>query len=64
MGWALFTFAVPRLSQSLNAVDVMAFPLGFFMAAQGCLIALLCVAILSARWRGSIGGRAPPSEKS
>ena len=49
LAWAVFAFAVPRLAQSLNAVDVLAVPLGFFMAAQGSLIAFLIVAVLSAR---------------
>jgi putative solute:sodium symporter small subunit len=49
LAWLLFTLLVPRLVQSLNIVDVLAFPLGFFMAAQGSLIALALVAVLSAR---------------
>lgn len=52
--WALFVFAVPRFAQPLNVADVFAFPLGFFMAAQGSLIALLVIAILSARRQGRI----------
>lgn len=51
IAWALFALAVPRLSQSLNAVDVLAFPLGYFMVAQGSLIAFLIIAVLSARRR-------------
>ena len=47
--WLLFALVVPCLTQSLNFVAVLAFPLGFFMAAQGSLIALALVAILSAR---------------
>lgn len=42
-------FLVPRLVEQLNIVDVFAFPLGFFMSAQGSLLSLLVVAILSAR---------------
>jgi len=49
LAWAFFALAVPYFVQSLNIVDVLAFPLGFFMAAQGSLIALLLVAVLSAR---------------
>jgi len=49
LAWAFFVLVVPWAAQSLNVVDVLAFPLGFFMAAQGSLIALLLVAILSAR---------------
>jgi len=47
--WLLLALVVPSLVQALNIVSVLAFPLGFFMAAQGSLIALALVAILSAR---------------
>ncbi len=33
--WGLFAFVVPSFVQALNLVDVFAFPLGYFMAAQG-----------------------------
>jgi putative solute:sodium symporter small subunit len=56
LAWAVFAFAVPRLAQSLNAVDVLAVPLGFFMAAQGSLIAFLIVAVLSARRQDRLEG--------
>ena len=49
LAWLFFVVVVPCLVQSLNIVDVLAVPLGFFMAAQGSLIALLLVAVLSAR---------------
>ncbi len=49
LAWLFFVLVVPRLVQSLNVVDVLAFPLGFFMAAQGSFIALLLIAVLSAR---------------
>jgi putative solute:sodium symporter small subunit len=49
LAWILFALVVPCLVQSLNILDVLAFPLGFFMAAQGSLLALLLVAVLSAR---------------
>ncbi len=54
LAWAFFALAVPWAVQSLNVVDVLAFPLGFFMAAQGSLIALLLVAVLSARRQNRI----------
>jgi putative solute:sodium symporter small subunit len=47
--WAIFAFVVPRFVQALNVVDVLAFPLGYFMAAQGSLIVFVVIAILSAR---------------
>ena len=39
--WALFAFVVPLFVPALNIVDVLAFPLGYFMAAQGILIAFV-----------------------
>ncbi len=53
--WILFALVAPWLVQSLNVVDVLAFPLGFFMAAQGSFIVLLLVAVLSARRRDRAG---------
>ena len=49
IAWVLFAFAVPRAAQSLNAAKVFGFPLGYLMMAQGSLIALFVIAILSAR---------------
>ena len=53
--WILFALVVPWLVQSLNVVDVLEFPLGYFMAAQGSFISLLLVAVLSARRRDRAG---------
>ena len=47
--WSLFAFLVPSFVQALNLVDVLAFPLGYFMAAQGILIAFVIIGVLSAR---------------
>jgi putative solute:sodium symporter small subunit len=58
LAWVIFALLAPWAAQSLNVVDVLAFPLGFFMAAQGSLIALLVVAVLSARRQNRIA----PSE--
>lgn len=49
--WLLLVFLVPAVSQALNLVDIFAFPLGYFMAAQGSLIALVLVGLVSARWQ-------------
>jgi len=49
--WSLFAFVVPSFVQALNLVDVFAFPLGYFMAAQGVLIAFVIIGVLSARWQ-------------
>lgn len=49
--WALFAFVVPSFVQALNLVDIFAFPLGYFMAAQGVLIAFVIIGVSSARWQ-------------
>lgn len=49
--WAVFALVIPRFVQSLNVADVLAFPLGFFMMAQGALIAFVAIAVVSARRR-------------
>jgi putative solute:sodium symporter small subunit len=48
---AVLALGVPLISQALNLVDVFAFPLGYFMVAQGSLIGLVLVGIASARWQ-------------
>lgn len=57
LAWAFLVLAIPRLVEPLNIVDVFAFPLGFFMTAQGSLIALLIVAVLSARHHDKLVAR-------
>jgi putative solute:sodium symporter small subunit len=46
--WGLIAFGVPPVVQTLDAVSVLGFPLGFFMLAQGSLIAFAAIALLSA----------------
>lgn len=48
--WAIIAFAIPRFVRPLNLIDFLGFPLGFYMLAQGGLIAFLLIAIVSA-WR-------------
>ena len=42
--WVVFSFVIPLLASPLNSIKFLGFPLGFYMAAQGSLIAfvLLC----------------------
>ncbi|MCL2636690.1 MAG: DUF4212 domain-containing protein, partial [Betaproteobacteria bacterium] len=42
--WALLIFGVAWFAGELNAMAVLGFPLGFYMAAQGIL--LLCLLII------------------
>ena len=55
--WAIFAFLIPRFVQALNIVDVFAFPLGYYMAAQGSLIAFVIIAVLSARRQDHIAAK-------
>lgn len=43
--WICFSFVAPLLAVPLNTVKFLGFPLGFYVAAQGSLIAfvVLCV---------------------
>ncbi len=43
--WIFFSFVAPLFAVQLNTVRFLGFPLGFYMAAQGSLIAfvVLCV---------------------
>lgn len=42
--WFIFSFVLPLLAVQLNAIKILGFPLGFYMAAQGSLISyvVLC----------------------
>ena len=42
--WIVFSFVIPLFAVQLNTIKFLGFPLGFYMAAQGSLIAfvLLC----------------------
>jgi putative solute:sodium symporter small subunit len=48
IGWALIAFAIPPFVQMFDAVKVLGFPLGFFMLAQGGVIAFAVISLLSA----------------
>ncbi|MDI1285931.1 MAG: DUF4212 domain-containing protein [Reyranella sp.] len=43
--WIVFSFVLPLFAVQLNTVRFLGFPLGFYMAAQGSLLAfvVLCV---------------------
>ena len=47
--WAVLAFALPSVVEPLNLGTVVGFPIGFFLVAQGTLIAFLLIAIASAR---------------
>lgn len=39
--WATFSFFIHMFVNDLNTITVLGFPLGFYMAAQGSLIAFV-----------------------
>lgn len=39
--WAFFGFGVHFFAASLNSIHILGFPIGFYMAAQGSLIAFV-----------------------
>ena len=36
--WVIFSFVVHMFVEKLNAITILGFPLGFYMAAQGSLV--------------------------
>ena len=51
---ALFAFAAPLLVEPLNLIRIGGFPLGFYLAAQGALIAFVTIAFVSAARQDAI----------
>lgn len=47
--WFVFSFGVHLFAVPLNNVVVFGFPLGFYMAAQGSLIAFVVLCVWNAR---------------
>ena len=39
--WFVFSFGVHFFAQQLNSIVILGFPLGFYMAAQGSLVAFV-----------------------
>jgi putative solute:sodium symporter small subunit len=52
--WFIFSFALPLLAVQLNNVVILGFPLGFYMAAQGSLLAFVVLCFWSARAQNKI----------
>ena len=47
--WFFFSFVVHFFAPTLNGIRILGFPLGFYMAAQGSLIAFLLMWIWDTR---------------
>jgi putative solute:sodium symporter small subunit len=52
--WVVFSFLVHFFASSLNAIVILGFPIGFYMAAQGSLIAFVVMLFVFARKQDSI----------
>ena len=52
--WIVFSFVIPLLAHPLNSIKFLGFPLGFYMAAQGSLIAFVVMLFLFARQQDKI----------
>jgi putative solute:sodium symporter small subunit len=52
--WFVFSFVLPLLAVYLNNVVIIGFPLGFYMAAQGSLIAFVVLCFWNASAQNKI----------
>ena len=52
--WFVFSFVAHFFVSSLNTIQIMGFPLGFYMAAQGSLIAFVVMLFLFAKRQDTI----------
>jgi putative solute:sodium symporter small subunit len=52
--WAIFSFVAPAFAVQLNTIVIFGFPLGFYMAAQGSLIAYVVLCFWNASAQNKI----------
>ena len=52
--WVFFSFVVHFFVDALNAIQFLGFPLGFYMAAQGSLIAFVVMLFVFAKRQEAI----------
>jgi putative solute:sodium symporter small subunit len=52
--WVFFSFIVHMFVSGLNEIKFLGFPLGFYMAAQGSLIAFVAMLFLFAKRQDTI----------
>jgi putative solute:sodium symporter small subunit len=52
--WFVFSFVIPLFAVQLNQIVVLGFPLGFYMAAQGSLIAFVVLCFWNASAQNKI----------
>jgi len=47
--WFVFSFGVHMFAVQLNSITILGFPIGFYMAAQGSLIAFVVLCVWNAK---------------
>jgi putative solute:sodium symporter small subunit len=52
--WVFFSFLIPAFAVQLNQIVIAGFPLGFYMAAQGSLIAYVVLCFWNASAQNKI----------
>ena len=52
--WVIFSFVAPAFAVQLNTIVIYGFPLGFYMAAQGSLIAYVVLCFWNAHAQNKI----------
>lgn len=52
--WVFFSFIIHFFVNSLNQISILGFPLGFYMAAQGSLIAFVVMLFVFAKRQDTI----------
>jgi putative solute:sodium symporter small subunit len=52
--WVIFSFVIPAFAVQLNQIVIAGFPLGFYMAAQGSLIAYVVLCFWNASAQNKI----------
>lgn len=52
--WFIFSFAIHLFAPQLNTIRILGFPLGYYMAAQGSLIAFVLMCIWNAKSQDKI----------
>ena len=52
--WVFFSFVIHFFVDQLNAIKILGFPLGFYMAAQGSLIAFVVMLFVFAKRQDTI----------
>jgi putative solute:sodium symporter small subunit len=52
--WVFFSFVIHFFVGSLNQISILGFPLGFYMAAQGSLIAFVAMLFIFAKRQDTI----------